>query len=62
MNRIESGVITNKWYQSQVHNSYCMLAIYSACQSALSGCLPIASLPLCAFIMCVYSLLGGCDT
>ena len=45
-NQLESGVITIKWYQSQVHNSCVHAAILSACcQSALSGCLLNQSAP-----------------
>ena len=49
MNRNESGVITNKWYQSQVHNSF-LHACHSVC--LLPAC--SVSLPLRAFMMCVF--------
>ena len=45
MNRIESGVITNKWYQSAAITPAC-------CQSALSVCLLSQSAPARIHYVC----------
>ena len=66
MNRIESGVITNKWYQSAaITPAYCQSAHsrHSACQSIARLLHQSASRVACSVCVtppfaCVYSLLN----